>query len=69
MPSDQDGGLFHVQPGLSSGRGKRLKGLDEFEKPEFVGRMEQIERRRKLQWYAMLAAAMALGAAIGLAIV
>jgi hypothetical protein len=48
---------------------KRLKGLDEFEKPEFVGRMARAERRRKLQWYAMLAAAMALGAAIGLAII
>jgi hypothetical protein len=27
----------------------RLKGLDEFEKPEFVGRMARIERRRKLE--------------------
>ena len=48
---------------------KRLKGLEEFEKPEFVGRMARVERRRKLQWYAMLAAAMALGAAIGLVII
>jgi hypothetical protein len=47
----------------------RLKGLDEFEKPKFVGRMAWAERRRKLLWYAMLAAATALGAAIGLAIV
>jgi len=47
----------------------RLKGLDEFEKPEFVGRMGRVERRRQLQWWAMMAAAMALGAAIGLAII
>jgi hypothetical protein len=47
----------------------RLKGLDEFKKPEFVGRMARAERRRKLQWYAMLAAAAALGATIGLAII
>jgi hypothetical protein len=32
-------------------RGKRLKGLDEFEKPEFVGRIERIERRKKLEWW------------------
>lgn len=49
--------------------GRRLKGLDEFEKPVFVGRMAQVARRRKLEWYAMLAAAIALGAAVGLAIV
>lgn len=47
---------------------KRLKGLDEFEKPEFVGRMARVERRRKLQWWAMMATGVALGAAIGLAI-
>jgi hypothetical protein len=50
-------------------RRKRLKGLDEFEKPEFVGRMARAERRRKLQWYAMLVAATTLGAVIGLAII
>ena len=44
----------------------RLKGLDEFEPPEFVGRMGRVERRRKLVWYAMLAGAVVLGAAIGL---
>ena len=27
---------------------RRLKGLDEFETPEFVGRMARIQRRRKL---------------------
>jgi len=54
------------QPIRVTPRGKRLKGLDEFEKPEFVGRMERVERRRKLTWYAMLAGAVALGAGIGL---
>ena len=44
----------------------RLKGLDEFEPPEFVGRMAHVERRRKLAWYAMLAGAVAVGAVIGL---
>lgn len=49
-------------------RGKRLKGLDEFEKPEFLGRMVRVERRRKLAWYAMLAGAVALGAGMGLVV-
>jgi hypothetical protein len=51
------------------GAGRRLKGLDEFEKPAFVGRMARVARRRQLEWSAMLMAATALGAAIGLAIV
>jgi hypothetical protein len=41
-------------------RAKRLKGLEEFEKPEFVGRMERAERRTKLEWWAV-----AVGGAIG----
>ena len=44
---------------------KRLKGLDEFEKPEFVGRMARIARRKKFEWWAMMVAAFALGGAIG----
>ena len=47
-------------------RGRRLKGLDEFETPEFVGRMARIERRRALAWYAMLSGAIFIGAAVGL---
>ena len=43
----------------------RLKGLDEFEKPEFVGGMARIARRRKFKWWAMMAAAFAVGGAIG----
>ena len=46
-------------------KGRRLKGLDEFEPPEFVGRMARLERRRKLAWQAMLAGAIGIGAAIG----
>jgi hypothetical protein len=46
-------------------RGKRLKGLEEFETPEFVGRMERVQRRRKLAWYATLTGAVALGTMIG----
>lgn len=55
--------LLHMTP-----RGRRLKGLEEFEAPAFVGRMARVERRRKWAWYAMLAGAMALGAGIGLAV-
>ena len=43
----------------------RLKGLDEFEKPEFVGRMERAQRRKTFEWWAMMAAAFAVGGAIG----
>jgi hypothetical protein len=50
---------------LNLGRGKRLKGLTEFEKPEFIGRMERVERRKKLEWWGMVAAAFAVGGAIG----
>ena len=47
-------------------RGKRLKGLDEYEPPAFVGRMARVERRRKWAWYAMLAGAVVVGGGIGL---
>lgn len=47
---------------------KRLRGLDEFVKPAFVGRMARIERRRQFVWYAMLAGAVALGVWMGLVI-
>ncbi len=56
--------LLRVTP-----RGKRLKGLDEYEPPAFVGRMARVERRRR--WapkarYAMLAGAVVAGVWIGL---
>jgi len=44
---------------------RRLKSLDEFETPEFVGRMARMQRRKKLVWYAMLSGAVAVGAVIG----
>jgi hypothetical protein len=53
--------LIEVTP-----RGRRLKGLDEFEKPGFVGRMARVERRRKLVWFGMLAVTVATGLMIGL---
>ena len=46
-------------------RGRRLKGLDEFEAPAFVGRMARVEWRRRWAWYAILAGAVAVGGAIG----
>jgi hypothetical protein len=49
-------------------KGRRLKGLDEFKTPGFVGRMERVERRRKLAWRAMLAVATAIGAGVGLVV-
>ena len=49
-------------------RGRRLKGLDEFEKPTFLGRMARIERGRKIAWYAMLAAGVVAGVWIGMAL-
>lgn len=47
---------------------KRLKGLDEFETPAFVGRMVRVERRRRWQWRAMLAGAVVLGMLLRLAL-
>jgi hypothetical protein len=47
---------------------KRLRGLDEFETPEFVGRLTRMERLRKRVWAALAAGAIVGGLAIGLAI-
>lgn len=52
--------LVRVNP-----RGKRLKGLDEFEKPKFVGRMARFERRQKLEWWGLMLTGVAVGGAIG----
>jgi hypothetical protein len=46
-------------------RGKRLKGLDEFETPAFVGRMDRVERRRKLEWWGLMLVGVAVGGAVG----
>ena len=45
--------------------GRRLKGLDEFEKPEFVGRMARFQRRQNLEWWGLMFVGVALGGAIG----
>ena len=55
--------LLRVRP-----RGKRLRGLDEFEPPAFVGRMARVERRQKLAWYAILAGTVAIGVGLGLVV-
>jgi hypothetical protein len=55
-----------VNPIRATPRGRRLKGLDEFEKPEFVGRMARVRQRRRIAWLAMLAAAVVVGSALGL---
>lgn len=47
-------------------RGRRLKGLDEFEAPEFVGRMTRVERRRRIDWWAMMAGGATVGIGLGL---
>ena len=45
---------------------KRLKGLNEFVAPGFVGRMDRVRRRRKWAFGAALFVAVLLGIAIGL---
>ena len=47
------------------GHGKRLKGLDELEKPEFVGRTARFGRRKKLVWWGLVLTGVTVGAAIG----
>ena len=44
----------------------RLKGLDEFEAPEFVGRMDRIVLKRKLGWWAMMTGGFVAGVSLGL---
>jgi len=44
----------------------RLKGLEEFETPEFVGRMERVQRQRAIAWRAMLVTALVVGGGLGL---
>ena len=46
-------------------RRHRLKGLNEFVRPSFVGRMERMRQQRKLQWLAMMACAVVLGGVVG----
>lgn len=44
----------------------RLKGLEEFEPPAFVGRMEWVERRRTVGWWLLIAGGFAAGVGLGL---
>lgn len=46
-------------------KGKRLKGLDEFETPEFVGRMGRVQRRRRLLLGGQIFLMLVLGAMLG----
>jgi len=45
---------------------RRLKSLEEFETPEFVGRMDRVEKRRRFLWYTTVAMTVCIGAVIGL---
>jgi hypothetical protein len=54
-----------TRPNVEEIRDKRLRGLDEFVKPAFAGRMGRVARRKKLEWWAMVATAFAVGGAIG----
>ena len=54
-----------VKPDGEATSGKHLKGLNEFARPSFVGRMDRVRRQRQLTWYAVLIAAVLSGAAIG----
>lgn len=56
------------EPVHMRGRGRRLKGLDEFETPEFVGRMARFERRRRVALAVTVVGAMTTGAALGWAL-
>ena len=51
---------------LRTGKGQRLKGLEEFVPPEFVGRMARIERRRLWAFRVSLVVAVGVGVGIGL---
>ena len=44
----------------------RLKGLDEFEPPAFVGRMARVERRKRLMLRMLIVGGFAAGVALGL---
>ena len=54
---------------LRTGMGRRLRSLDEFEQPAFVGRMARVERRRLWAFRVVLVVAVGVGVGIGLALV
>jgi len=45
---------------------RRLRSLNEFEVPQFVGRLERVRRLRAWLWRLMLVVAMAVGVLMGL---
>ena len=54
---------------LRTGKGRRLKGLDEYEPPTFVGRMDRVERRRAWVFRIALVVAVGVGVGIGLLLI
>ena len=57
-----------IRPSEGNRDAKRLKGLDEFTKPAFVGRMERVRRRGKRVFGAALVICVFIGIGIGLAL-
>jgi hypothetical protein len=55
-----------IGPSESNRRTKRLKGLDEFAPPPFVGRMERIRLRRERAFHGALLIAVLVGVGLGL---
>ena len=55
-----------IRPNMGDRDSKRLKGLDEFVTPAFVGRMDRVRRRRQGAFGVALIVAMLIGSAIGL---
>jgi len=47
----------------------RLKGLDEFEPPEFIGRMERIKVRQELSLWVLIAIGFSIGVGLGLILI
>ena len=55
-----------VRPGVSDIPAKRLRGLEEFTVPPFVGRMERVRRRRERAFHGALLIAVLVGVGLGL---
>lgn len=58
-----------IRPSEGPVDAKRLKGLDEFTPPPFLGRMDRVRRRRERLFHATLAITLVAGAAIGLFVI
>ena len=55
-----------IEPSDTNPRTKRLKGLDEFTPPPFVGRMQRVRRRRERVFHGALLVAVLVGVGLGL---